>query len=325
MIERRQFLFLASGSAFAPFAAAVSRAQAPAQTPVRRLIFVHGRDQQGMDPAVLKSLWLAALQRGADSLHRQLPLSLDVSFPFYGDVLYKYTSDPDIPLTTNDIQARGDANADYKFLEFEAAVADQLRKGAGISDDAVDAEYGNEPAPRGPQNWKWVQALVRVLDKHGGGASGDFIETFMRDVYLYAYRGGVRNEIDAKVAPSFTEEPAIVVAHSLGSVVAYNILRTDRRPLHVPLLVTVGCPLAIRAIRSQFAPIAFPRPPVNSWSNASDPRDIVALYPLDATNFPVSPAITNYTKVSNHTDNRHGIDGYLDDPTVAKWILDSLM
>ncbi len=200
MVGRRQFLSLVSASALAPFAAAVSRAQRPASTPVRRLIFVHGRDQQGMDPVVLKSRWLAALQRGSASLHRQLPPSVDVSFPFYGDVLYKYASAPDIPLTTKDIQARGDANVDYKFLEFEAAVADQLRKGAGISDDAVDAEYGNEPAPRGPENWKWVQALVRVLDKHGGGATGDFIETFMRDVYLYSYRGGVRNEIDAIVA-----------------------------------------------------------------------------------------------------------------------------
>jgi hypothetical protein len=98
MIGRRHFLSLASASALAPFAAAVSRAQAPAKMPVRRLIFVHGRDQQGMDPAVLKSLWLAALQRGVASLHRQLPASLDVSFPYYGEVLYKYASAPDVPL-----------------------------------------------------------------------------------------------------------------------------------------------------------------------------------------------------------------------------------
>jgi hypothetical protein len=67
------------------------------------------------------------------------------------------------------------------------------------------------------------------------------------------------------------------------------------------------------------------RPSVNSWSNAFDTRDIVALYPLDPANFPVSPAITNYNKVNNHTDNRHGIDGYLDNPIVTKWVLDALM
>jgi pimeloyl-ACP methyl ester carboxylesterase len=200
-----------------------------------------------------------------------------------------------------------------------------MRKGAGISDDAVDAEYGSEPAPRGPENWRWVQALVRVLDRYSAGISGKWIELFMRDVYLYTNRGGVRAEIDAIMGPTFTEEPAVVVAHSLGSVVAYNVLRTDRRSLHIPLLVTVGCPLAIRAVRSQFVPLRFPRPSVNSWSNAFDTRDIVALYPLDPANFPVSPAITNYNKVNNHTDNRHGIDGYLDNPIVTKWVLDALM
>jgi pimeloyl-ACP methyl ester carboxylesterase len=272
---------------------------------------------------MLKSKWLSALQRGAGALQRQLPPSLDVSFPYYGDVLYRYASALDIPLT-EDIQARGDADVDLKFLEFEEEAVNQLRKATGVSDAAVEAEYGDDPAPRGPQNWKWVRALVRALDKHVGGISASFIETFMRDVYLYAYRGGVRNDIDDRVAASFTEEPAIVVAHSLGSVVAYNILRTERRrSLRIPLLVTVGCPLAIRAVRSQFAPIGFPRALV-SWSNAFDPRDIVALFPLDSANFPVNPAIINYDNVNNHTDNRHGIDGYLDDPTVSKWILDAL-
>jgi len=51
---------------------------------------------------------------------------------------------------------------------------------------------------------------------------------------------------------------------------------------------------------------------------------VVALYPLDAANFPVSPAVTNDNQVNNHTDNRHSVDGYLDSPIVARWILDAL-
>ncbi len=146
----------------------------------------------------------------------------------------------------------------------------------------------------------------------------------MRDVYLYTNHAGVRNQVDHIVNAMLTEEPTIVVGHSLGSVVAYNVLRSDTRKLQVPVLVTIGCPLAIRAIRDQLVPLSFPKPPVGVWSNAFDPRDIVALYPLNAANFPVSPAVTNYNQVKNHTDNRHGIDGYLDDPAVARWILDAL-
>jgi hypothetical protein len=84
--------------------------------------------------------------------------------------------------------------------------------------------------------------------------------------------------------------PTIVVAHSLGSVVAYNMLRADARALSVPLLTTIGSPLGIRAIRDQFLPLSFPAH-VQAWYSAYDPRDVVALYPLDNDNFPVTPAV----------------------------------
>src|SRR5262249_42702124 len=155
--------------------------------------------------------------------------------------------------------------ADEAFLAFEASVADQLRRGVGISDSSVDEMYGSSRQPRGPENWKWVQAIVRALDKHGFGMSGGTIELFMRDVYLYTNHAGVRNQIDHIVNGMLTEEPTIVVAHSLGSVVAYNILRNDTRKLQVPLFVTIGCPLAIRAIRDQLVPLSFPKPQVGDW------------------------------------------------------------
>ena len=51
-------------------------------------------------------------------------------------------------------------------------------------------------------------------------------------------------------------------------------------------------------------------PDINSLGSAAshgcirmDPTDVIALYPLDQTNFPVSPAIKNYAGVRNSTDN----------------------
>jgi hypothetical protein len=58
----------------------------------------------------------------------------------------------------------------------------------------------------------------------------------------------------------------------------------DTRRLQIPLLITVGSPLGIRAVRDQFRPLRYP--PVDGWYNAFDPRDVVALYPLDGENFP---------------------------------------
>jgi hypothetical protein len=286
-----------------------------------RLVLVHGRGQEGLDPNQLKMNWMGTLARGAQKQGRTVPSAIDVAFPYYGDVLDKFARDYDIPLTP-EVQARG-GQANDEFLAFQAEVAEALRQRAGVTDAQVDAEYGPNPKPRGPLNWEWVQAIFRALDRYGGGMSQAALELFTRDVFLYTTRAGVRDEIDRIVATALTEEPTVVVGHSLGSVVAYSILRSDRRSLRIPLFLTVGCPLGVRPIRDQFRPLRFPLP-VKEWFNAFDARDVVALYPLDTANFPVTPAIDNYQGVKNSTENRHGIVGYLDDVEVAKRLLDAL-
>ena len=325
MIDRREILKLASAVAVTSMLSVVPGRTAAAGSDSRsnpkKLLFVHGRGQQGFDPTTLKADWLATLERGARDAGRTLPGDIDVAFPYYGDRLNSFTQQSEIPLTA-DIQARG-AQQDDEFLLFQAQVAEAVRQRAGITDAQVDAEYGDNPRPRGPLNWQWVQAILRAIDKHGGGMSQNTLEMFTRDVFLYTTRAGVRDEIDQIVASMLTEQPTVVVAHSLGTIVAYNILRTDRRTLQVPLFVTVGSPLAIRAIRDRLRPLRWPSPTV-AWYNAFDTRDVVALYPLDADNFPVQPAIDNFGKVKNTTDNHHGIAGYLDDPQVASKILRAL-
>lgn len=84
---------------------------------------------------------------------------------------------------------------------------------------------------------------------------------------------------------------AVVVGHALGSVVAYDVLRRDPRRLALPLLVTVGSPLGIRAIRDELRPLRFPRG-VKAWRNAFDERDPVALWPLDGADSPPSRSRT---------------------------------
>jgi hypothetical protein len=316
MLERRRLLtFAALGMALSNISTALG-----ANTPLR-LVLVHGRSQQGLNPVNLKSEWLEALGKGAQAAGRTLPDNLQVAFPYYGDTLDRFAREYNIPLTS-DIRSRGN-QVDDEFLVFQAEVAESLRQRAGVTDVQVDAEYGANPKPKGPLNWEWVQAILRALDKHGGGMSEAALESFTRDVFLYTTRAGVRREIDGIVADALSEEPTVVVGHSLGSVVAYSVMGSDRRSLRIPLFVTVGCPLGIRAIRDQFRPLRFP-PPVKAWYNAFDTRDVVALFPLDQANFPVLPGIDNYSMVKNRTDNRHGIVGYLDDPVVAKRLLEGL-
>src|SRR4051794_32531433 len=78
-----------------------------------RLIFVHGRGQEGLDANELKATWIATLRRGAEQIGRTLPDTLDVAFPYYGDTLDRLTREADIPLTS-DVHARG-SNVDNEF------------------------------------------------------------------------------------------------------------------------------------------------------------------------------------------------------------------
>jgi hypothetical protein len=322
MVSRRELLAAAFWAASTlPLTGADSVDAKPKQKP-KRLILVHGRSQERRDRTLINAEWVEALRAGAQKLGRALPSDLEIVLPYYGDKLDGFARQWNIPLTS-EVQPRGRAEDD-EFLEFQWQVAEQIRTKAQITDAEVNAEYGPNPKPRGPLNWEWVQAILRALDKHGPGMSKNTVETFTRDVFLYATRTGIQDEINRIVAKGITEEPAVVVGHSLGSVVAYNILRTDRRALKVPLYVTLGSPLGLRAIREQFLPLRFPSPAVTAWYNAFDTRDIIALYPLDNANFPVTPGIENYSGVRNHTDNRHGIVGYLDDVEIAKKIVEAL-
>jgi hypothetical protein len=111
-------------------------------------------------------------------------------------------------------------------------------------------------------------------------------------VYEYLRNAGIREKIDNGVAAALTPGvETVVVGHSLGSVVTYNLLRQQGhlRGWKVPLYVTVGSLLAATAIRSALRTFATTRCPecVSNWFNAMDERDVVALYSLDTHHFPL--------------------------------------
>jgi hypothetical protein len=287
-----------------------------------QLVFVHGRSQEHKDADALKQEWIEAWQRGLAKSGLSIPIQEhDIRFPFYGDTLYDLVTGVADPA---DVIIRGGAPATE--LAFKQSVIEEIQRAAGISDAQVDEALGAEVRARGPLNWEWVQGILKAIDRHVPGGSGGAIALATNDVYQYLRNPGVRDTIDTGVRAAMDERPTVVVSHSLGTVVAYNLLRRDGAMLHwnVPLLVTVGSPLAVTAIRKGVSPIEYPAC-VGHWYNAMDERDVVALYPLDDAHFSVTPAIENMREVNNHTTDRHGIDGYLDDPTVARRIYDALV
>ena len=288
-----------------------------------KLVFVHGRSQQGKDTIRLMEQWIIAFQEGLKSQGLNLPADVEVEFPFYGDRLYEFAKQMKVPLS-DEITAKG-GDVDSQYLDFRADMFEAFRQRADISDDQVNVEYGDNPKPKGIGNWEWVQAIMRALDRHVPGMGNGALELFTRDVYLYIKKDAVRTEIDKIVSGSLSTGSVILITHSLGTVVSYSVLQDENPKFEVPLYMTLGSPLGVRSIRNIFRPLKYPKPPVSTWYNAFDERDVVALYPLDAENFPVQPAIENNNTIKNDTENRHGITGYLKSPVVAKRIYDALV
>jgi pimeloyl-ACP methyl ester carboxylesterase len=142
------------------------------------------------------------------------------------------------------------------------------------------------------------------------------------DVSQYLRNPGVRDAIEEGVREALPRgAESVVVAHSLGTVVAYNLLRREAvaQDWQVPQLITLGSPLAVGPVRRALQPLKHPER-VGGWFNAYDERDVVSLFPLDPGRFPVTPPVENYGEVDNDTSNRHGISGYLSDPVVARRI-----
>lgn len=283
-----------------------------------RLLFIHGREQARKNAGTLRNEWLAALTEGCRKIGQPAPSVGDIDFPYYGDLLDG--------LAGPEAHLRGEG-ADDELAAWQREFAEDIAKKAGISQVEIQAELiAADPkiAVRGVQNQEWFQAILRAIDRRFGALSQAILRLVTKDVFIYLTVPGVRDAVDETVMEHLKANPSVVVVgHSLGTVVAYSVLSRDSSGVSVPLLVTLGSPLGVRAISKRFRPLRYPEG-VADWLNAYDERDVVALRGLDTMSFPVLPPIRNKNDVKNDTDNRHGITGYLKDPAVAAAICEHL-
>ncbi|MFJ8691588.1 hypothetical protein [Streptomyces roseolilacinus] len=173
---------------------------------------------------------------------------------------------------------------------------------------------GEEPLPRAlPLPRPARTALFRLLVKRA-----------FEDVHAYFFGGVgpaarqvVADALDAAGAAGRADGggPLVVVGHSLGSVVAYDVLAAGGR--RVDLFVTLGSPLGITEVQDHLAvPPAVP-PGTALWLNASDARDVVALDHALRPDYTPPGQLTDLL-VTNASANHHGIGEYLSNPLVRE-------
>ncbi|CAN5876441.1 hypothetical protein BH23ACT10_BH23ACT10_19040 [soil metagenome] len=105
--------------------------------------------------------------------------------------------------------------------------------------------------------------------------------------------------------------PVIVVTHSLGTVIAYDVLNEPAFAARdIRLWVTMGSPLGYSEVQDEITrPLRVPAP-VRRWTNVADRRDVVALDTGLHNDFDGGMTLVDLP-VDNPSPNNHAACGYL--------------
>ncbi|MEV6594934.1 alpha/beta hydrolase [Streptomyces acidicola] len=261
------------------------------------LVFVHGIGG-ARDPGAERDSWLAALATGASKAGHSLEGSAlarngfaDTAFAYYGDLFLRPQAQGS---TTADVEA-GEAEALRQLLE--DLIDTHLQTSPGEGERRILHHARTElTATQQPQgSGDFVRRLVNVcttllalpgLRRTGQWASGRLMAGHLAQVTRYLARADPDSDgrtlderIRDRVLGFIDDGPTVVIAHSLGSVVALEALHQHQGS--IPLLVTVGSPLCMRTV---VHPRLRPQPPatphcVERWLNYWDRDDIITPRP----------------------------------------------
>ena len=153
---------------------------------------------------------------------------------------------------------------------------------------------------------------------------------FLRDVNDFLFNKERRDAMEQTLIERISAGggPFVVIAHSQGSMIAYDVLRQlDRAECQVPLFITIGSPLGMQEVQDalrQWAGDRLPFPPcVDDWVNVADPLDPVAIDKDISNDFEGS--IRNFVGLNPDSPRHpHSGTGYLSMPSVRSAVRDAL-
>lgn len=306
------------------------------------LVFVHGIGGARRPEEELRT-WTAALARGAVAAGHSARAGMllagagaDVSFAFYGDLfarpgaqgvnggLSEQDAEAVIELLRELVDEQLNANPDEQGYRLLVSAREQSRS-SGVAQGAGRAVRVAIGMATTLLEW-------RPLRRSGQWASGLVMVQELAQVSRYLSRGEpdgqstLDQRIRARVRASLGDGPVVVVAHSLGSIVAFEALHDFDG--EVSLLITLGSPIAMRTV---VWPRLRPRPPttpevVRSWLNFWDRDDIIAAPPRRGTEIVANSraVIPSSQRVDSDGMWVHTATKYLVQPAVAGPVIEAL-
>jgi len=250
-----------------------------------RVVVVHGINNTYNGPHQMASTWVPALLDGLRLARCDQALSAEeVTCVSYGDLFRpagRFLGDEDLPwLEADDVEAG-----------FEQDLLGVWWQAASEADAGVIApDASTLGASRMVQSALAALSCSRFLAE----VSERVLIFWLKQVRRYFTDDALRREVQARFAAGVGADTRVVVAHSLGSVVAYEALCAHPQ-WPVTTLVTLGSPLGIRNLvfdRLSPAPTTGDEgwrgmwpDGVQRWTNITDAGDFVALVKCLRTRF----------------------------------------
>ncbi|MFR9751326.1 hypothetical protein ACL02S_09845 [Nocardia sp. 004] len=277
------------------------------------IVLVHGIAQQQGSADTLEARWLPALAGGvrnhgaeelADRLWRDgAPGSLSTRMAFYGN-----------QFLAEGAQGAGTELDDTQLDLMEQLAAEWLTTAATHASDKRDRatafRLGTPPPPDAVAQGVTatlrpaINALMRLrwFAPFGFGLAQKFVVSALSQVVGYLTDEKIREYAQQRVLEQIGPDTRLVIAHSLGSVVAYEALHHTDHPV---TLLTMGSPLGLRTViydRLRPQPTIVPKS-VTDWRNLVDEDDIVAAHLELAELFSPCPGSTVVPITEQYLDN----------------------
>ncbi|MFF9428410.1 hypothetical protein [Streptomyces sp. NPDC014746] len=270
-----------------------------------QVVGVHGIRQRDTNRIKLAEDWSQAISRSIATHIGATAAAPAMTTPFYGDVFPRGR----LQLGESEEAAELEADDDEEFL----LKALEAHTPPDPSKQSPAGTLGKVPrvSPR-------ITAALAAIDHRFGPRAGQLVLSRLSEVqgYFSDKHKDKADEVRDRVLQSIKQTGAtLIIAHSLGSVVVYDMFRRGEIPTSVSQLITCGSPLAWlpfhRKLRLE-TPATLQLPSHAAWLNVLDPYDpITAGLGLAA----LAPEVTD--EVVDNQDDPHSAELYLEQRPVA--------
>lgn len=314
-----------------------------------KIVCIHGMNQQRYTQAGLAEHWYQLFHKGLAQIGCDVA-GLNLNVAYYADVLLQYHQQNRLQLGDFHFVPKYALNSAQQDIQLPPSLyPTSSSRSASLDSTTPSTVAFSQASPLRPtptrinsayrrkqgeshQDWRQrltkmeysiknhlLKDIVTLLD-HFPLLHIRLVHEFLMETYLYISQDSFMQDVHQRLLPLFDRSVRhIVIAHSLGSVIAYNFLRRHAE-FQVQQLVTLASPLAFQIIQQHLTqPICRPENLIGDWFNVYSEEDFLTIHALDQSPFNFAPPIINH-KIHSQIQHPHQLGEYLTHPDVMHYL-----